>query len=86
MKKPLYFFGSLGGYLGAAGLVLMISSLLLRLTDQKDYIDGTLIVGGLVILSLSTILVSIGLLAESILRMFLAVEKNIQYSIIETKN
>jgi glycosyltransferase involved in cell wall biosynthesis len=85
MKKPLYFFSTLGGYLGLSGLLLITAAVILRLTNHKEYIDGTLVVGGLLILSLSTILFSLGLLAESILRMFLTVDKNLQYNILETK-
>lgn len=66
--RPLYYFGSISLGVLIAGSFLEILAVLLRISDIKDYLDTTLIIGGLILQSSSFIFLSLGLIAEILIR------------------
>ncbi len=80
-NKPLYFFGSTSLFTFLASILLSGTAILLRLSGTKDYIDTSLIVGSVILLSTSTLLFCLGLLAEVLLRVFHSSPNVTQYSI-----
>jgi glycosyltransferase involved in cell wall biosynthesis len=85
-NKPLYFFGSTSFLTFLVSVLLFGTAITLRLSGVKTYIDTSVIVGSLVLLSTSTLLFCIGLLAEVLLRVFHARPNITQYSISKTHN
>jgi len=74
-EKPLYYFG----ILGVGTLVLGISSIFLavtlRILDVKNYLDTSLVVGGIILLSNSILFIGMGLLGEIVARAKLRSQK-----------
>jgi glycosyltransferase involved in cell wall biosynthesis len=85
-NKPLYFFGSTSLLTFLVSVLLSGTAILLRLSGIKDYIDTSLIVGSLILLSTSTLLFCLGLLAEVLLRVFHTRPNVTQYSISNFHN
>ena len=85
-NKPLYFFGSTSLLTFLVSICLTGAALVLRIVGVKDYIDTSLIVGGIVLLSTSTLLFCLGLLAEVLLRVFHARPSVTQYSVSNVHN
>ncbi len=85
-NKPLYFFGSTSLLTLLVSMCLAGAALILRVIGVKDYIDTSLIVGGIVLLSTSTLLFCLGLLAEVLLRVFHARPSVTQYTVSSLHN
>ena len=85
-NKPLYFFGSTSLLTFLVSICLFGTALILRFSGIKDYIDTSLVVGSIVLLSTSTLLFCLGLLAEVLLRVFHARPNVTQYSISSFHN
>lgn len=85
-NKPLYFFGSTSLITLFVSMGLSLLAITLRVSGIKDYIDTSLIVGSIVLLSTSTLLFCLGLLAEVLLRVFHTRPNITQYSISNFHN
>lgn len=85
-NKPLYFFGSTSLLTFLVSIGLSGTAIILRVSGIKDYIDTSLVVGSIVLLSTSTLLFCLGLLAEVLLRVFHARPNITQYSIANYHN
>lgn len=85
-NKPLYFFGSTALVTFVVSICLFGTALALRFSGIKDYIDSSLVVGSMILLSTSTLLFCLGLLAEVLLRIFHTRPNVTQYSISSVHN
>jgi dolichol-phosphate mannosyltransferase len=85
-SKPLYFFGSFALGTLTASIALFLVALGLRIFNIKEYIDSSFVTASMIMFSLSLILLSIGLVAEMIVRGFIHNNIGSQYSISETCN
>lgn len=66
--RPLYYFGSISLGVFATGTSVQILAILLRLLEVKAYLDTTLITSGLILQISSFTFLSIGLVAEILIR------------------
>jgi len=66
--KPLYLFARLAFGVSLMGILSIVSAIALRIINWKEFIDGTLVIGGLLLCSASVMLIGIGLIAEMIAR------------------
>jgi dolichol-phosphate mannosyltransferase len=67
--RPLYYFGSISLGVFSMGTTVQIIAVCLRVSDIKPYLDTTLITGGLILQVSSFTFLSIGLVAEILVRM-----------------
>lgn len=68
-EKPLYYFGNYALLSFGLGFSLQIAAIVLRILEIKMYLDGTLILTGVILQCFSFLFLSIGLLGELILRL-----------------
>lgn len=68
-NKPLYFFGSISLFTVATSIFLILFAIILRITNIKSYIDSSLIIGALVLFSTASLVLSIGLITEILIRL-----------------
>lgn len=66
--RPLYLFARLAFGVSIVGILSIVSAIVLRIISWKDFIDGTLILGGLILCSMSVMLIGVGLVAEMLAR------------------
>jgi glycosyltransferase involved in cell wall biosynthesis len=67
--RPLYYFGSISLGVFSTGTTVQLIAIYLRVSDIKPYLDATLITGGLILQVSSFTFLSIGLVAEILVRM-----------------
>jgi glycosyltransferase involved in cell wall biosynthesis len=83
LNKPIYLFlkSSLVGI--SLGLLMILLSILLRVTGIKDYFDASLIIGGISVITTSIVIIGLGLVAELIARLLIRNDLGLQYQIKE---
>jgi glycosyltransferase involved in cell wall biosynthesis len=86
MAKPLYFFGLLSFGLFVISIMFGALAIILRVTGVKNYIDSSLVVGAFLMMATSTIVISLGLIAEMLLRNLVQTDRIFQYAIQEQYN
>ena len=82
--SPIYTFAkfALAGY--GIGFLTLVVAILLRVTNNKNYIDGNLVSTSVIICATSTIFIGLGLIAEIISRVLFQNSKSYQYAIANT--
>lgn len=82
--SPIYTFAkfALAGY--GIGFFTLVVAILLRVTNNKNYIDGNLVSTSVIICATSTIFIGLGLIAEIISRVLFQNSKSYQYAIANT--
>ena len=86
LRKPLYFFGILFLSTMFASFLMFTGAIILKVIGYKKYFDGSLIIGSLILSNLSSILLSLGLIAESQNRYYSILNHDSQYLIRDFKN
>jgi glycosyltransferase involved in cell wall biosynthesis len=84
--KPLYFFGSISLAVSLVGGLIFLSAIIMRLSHIKSYLDTSLIVGSIILFSTSLVLLSIGMVAEILLRNLVHSDRTFQYNISKSHN
>jgi glycosyltransferase involved in cell wall biosynthesis len=83
MRNPTYFFGKFAASIFTISLGLLFLAIFLRLTQIKDYLDLSLIIGSLVLFSTSLIVLSLGLVSEILLRILVLNDSEFHYKMSE---
>ena len=84
--KPMYVFANLSYLTISIGIVFDITAVVLRILNIKNYLDGALIIGSLILFSIGIMFFCIGIVSELILRTLFASDKSLQYTILDIKN
>jgi glycosyltransferase involved in cell wall biosynthesis len=82
-SKPLYFFGTVALIIFLTSCISLSSTLLLRFLGVKDYIDGSLVMIGMVLLAISLVFIGLGLIGELVIRVLHEKDSSSQYRIRE---
>lgn len=83
MRNPTYFFGKFAMSIFSVSLSLLFLAIFLRLTEIKDYLDLSLVIGSLVLFSTSLIVLSLGLVSEILLRILVLSDSKFHYRMSE---
>lgn len=83
LSRPLYLFSKLSFFVFFFGMFNFVSAFLLILLGYKQHLDGSLINAGFTFLSLSLLLLGLGLIGEANLRLVARDNPRSQYAIRE---
>jgi glycosyltransferase involved in cell wall biosynthesis len=83
-NRPLYFFGKFSLYIFVGGFIMSALAPLLYLINIKEYMDTTLIVGGLILIVAAITVLSLGLVSDLLVRSLTQIYPNLQYVITES--
>jgi glycosyltransferase involved in cell wall biosynthesis len=86
LSKPLYLFARYALWVFLISCSTFSLAFVMLFSGFRNYLDTTLVVGSLVLASLSVILISIGLVAEMILRLIAEGRNNINYNLDRQHN
>lgn len=74
-EKQLYFFGVLSLVTVLLGTSAISLAVIMRLTNFRDYLDSSLMIGGIIMIVNSVIFIGLGLIGEILARLFSRLEK-----------
>lgn len=74
-EKQLYFFGLLSLVTFASGICSIFLAVAMRLTEFKNYLDSSLMIGGIIMIVNSVIFIGMGLIGEVLARFSTQLEK-----------
>ena len=81
VNKPLYLFFRLSIATLFSSILLLVLAFTLRIFNIKDYIDSVFIVGSMILFSTAVLLLSLGLIAEILSRVYLSLSPKAQFTI-----
>lgn len=81
VNKPLYLFFRLSIATLFSSILLLILAFALRIFKIKDHIDSVFIVGSMILFSTAVLLLSLGLIAEILSRVYLSLSPKAQFTI-----
>lgn len=81
VNKPLYLFFRLSIATLFSSILLLVLAFTLRIFNIKDFIDSVFIVGSMILFSTAVLLLSLGLIAEILSRVYLSLSPKAQFTI-----
>jgi glycosyltransferase involved in cell wall biosynthesis len=83
LNKPIYLFLNASMVGIAIGLLMIASSMILKISGAKAYYDASLIIGGISVINTSVVIIGLGLIGELVARLLVRNDRGLQYQIKE---
>lgn len=86
LNKPIYLFLNVTLIGITIGMLMILSSVVLKIFSIKDNFDASLIIGGFLVINTSVVFIGIGLIGELVARLLVRNDKGLQFEIRERTN